>query len=372
MTLLAAPAAAQAPVVRDSAGVRIVENPARATAPVVFRLGRTPVLDIGGPQSDPSMELNAQTQQTIVRRSDGSFAVGDRTRVQFFDAAGKRLRITGSDGQGPEEFRNISFVCLSRADTLVVVDQGNRRLAILDRAGAIVRTVRMQQPLLSPGDACLEDGTFLLQSPSTAGPDRPMGLRVTRVGTDGARVNVVGEFTFPPLGSPGAMNIPQVFAAGRRIFVGGEGTSELRIFNPEGRLTEIVRTADRPERITNAQWEEMMRRRLPLSLSVSEAETRLRSIRAEARPETWPAYGRGMVDPGGTLWLEDFRRPGEDAWTAFDSSGRLIGRLQIPVPPDSPMAVRAFVQDGVVIWHHDELGFPHLTLYPIERIATPG
>ena len=46
--LLAHIASAQAPRIRDSAAVRIVENGARLTAPVVFRLDAKPTFHFGG------------------------------------------------------------------------------------------------------------------------------------------------------------------------------------------------------------------------------------------------------------------------------------------------------------------------------------
>ena len=48
---------ARSPTVRDSAGVRIVENPPRATAPVRFVLDTVPRLDVGGLEDVPANEF---------------------------------------------------------------------------------------------------------------------------------------------------------------------------------------------------------------------------------------------------------------------------------------------------------------------------
>src|SRR5688572_20601478 len=70
-------AVTQTPVQRDSAGIRITENPARATARIVFRLGAQRA-DIGGAASDPNDELAARGNGLIaVRLSDGTIAVPD-------------------------------------------------------------------------------------------------------------------------------------------------------------------------------------------------------------------------------------------------------------------------------------------------------
>ena len=48
MIALASPAQAQLTKVRDSAGVHIVENPARAKASITFKLSDKPTYDVGG------------------------------------------------------------------------------------------------------------------------------------------------------------------------------------------------------------------------------------------------------------------------------------------------------------------------------------
>ena len=120
--------------------MRIVQNPARARAPVVFRLGATPVIDLGGPEEPTDNEFNpSQGYLRAARLSDGGFAVIDVARVHFFDARGKRVRIVGKTGAGPAEFRYLIAICRTRGDTIVLSDSHNRRLAILDKSGTFVR-----------------------------------------------------------------------------------------------------------------------------------------------------------------------------------------------------------------------------------------
>jgi hypothetical protein len=79
-----------------------------------------------------------------------------------------------------------------------------------------------------------------------------------------------------------------------------------------------------------------------------------------------------MVDPKGILWVEDYASPidpeVDDAWTAFDATGRLIGRLVLPSSIRIG-EVQAFVSEGVLIRRMDNFGFAHLMVYPLERIA---
>src|SRR5688572_839566 len=74
--------------IRDSAGVRVVQNPSRARAPVVFQLGATPSYQVGGPEEPTDNEFTPnQGYLRGVRLSDNGFVAIDVVRVHFFDAA---------------------------------------------------------------------------------------------------------------------------------------------------------------------------------------------------------------------------------------------------------------------------------------------
>ena len=106
ITALTANAGAQQLGVRDSSGVRIVEKAARKDAPLRFRLGDKPFLEVGGIESNPDEEFDhRQGYLRGVRLSNGGLAVSDVARVHYFDATGKRIRIVGRNGAGPEEFQ---------------------------------------------------------------------------------------------------------------------------------------------------------------------------------------------------------------------------------------------------------------------------
>ena len=49
-------------------------------------------------------------------------------------------------------------------------------------------------------------------------------------------------------------------------------------------------------------------------------------------PEQFPAYGSLAVDAAGNLWVEEYQRPGDERprWTVFDSSGRMLGVVEMP------------------------------------------
>lgn len=103
-----------------------------------------------------------------------------------------------------------------------------------------------------------------------------------------------------------------------------------------------------------------------------EGTARLQRLRAMPRPETWPTYETIAVDPSGRLWVRDYTtaRPAPIGWTAFDASGRLIGRLVIPAPREGEMPLQfiTFGTDHVIVRRFDEDRATYLTVYPLQRV----
>ena len=108
LTALAAPvdARAQAPasLMRDSSGVRIIENARPGWAPgKAWTLSASPLLEIG-PAGGPEYVFSRIASATRLR--DGRIVVAERAALQlrFFSATGRHLRTVGAKGQGPGEF----------------------------------------------------------------------------------------------------------------------------------------------------------------------------------------------------------------------------------------------------------------------------
>jgi hypothetical protein len=303
-----------------------------------------------------------------VRLSNGNYAVIDKNRVQYFDARGKRLQIVGRSGAGPEEFGWLTGICRTRGDTVVVRDERNARLAVLDGDGRIVRTIRYQALGMPDTHHCFDDGTLALALRSAWRDAGQAGTQqITRVRLDGSPVNEIGRFETPPYDPLTSMFL-HVRATGQRLYVGDPRTGDVRVYTPAGKLATIIRSADPPVRIPRDMIEAQMKRNLPTAPVA-------RLSAAQYWP-TWPAYRDLQIDARGTLWVEDFNRDilKPDGWTAFDTQGRLVGRLIIPAPAkgDFPVIVRAVSADQIMIWRLDQDHFPHLTLFPLVRESAGG
>lgn len=364
-------AAAQEARSRDSAGVRIIENPARKDAPVRFRLGEKPLFEVGGIESNPDEEFDhKQGYLRGVRMSNGGLAVMDVSRVHYFDASGKRIRIVGRKGQGPEEFQYLTSICRTRGDTLILNDSHNRRMSVLDGSGRILRTILQGDNGSAPFSFCLDDGSFVLQR--SIGEIGARQNRITRLRTDGSLVNLVGTFDRAGLDMV-TMVGPTIAASGDALYYGDPFTSEIRVYDGSGRLRRVIRTADQGDRITDAEAEERMAMTIPRNVTTAERTARMERLRALPRvSQTWPVFMKLEVGSDGTIWVQDFRKafPSPDAWTAIDSTGRIVGRLVFPAVPERTMRpeVQTFGRDYVMLRRFDADGATSLAIFPLVRV----
>ena len=99
------------PVVRDSADVRIVENPRPPSGSRLdWRVGTEPAVSIGeleGP--DPYL---LQWVRDALILPDGRIVVANTStdELRVFDALGRHLETWGGSGEGPGEFTSLSQV----------------------------------------------------------------------------------------------------------------------------------------------------------------------------------------------------------------------------------------------------------------------
>ena len=142
----AASAADAAAIVRDSAGITIVEN--RTVDPgglPRWSVDTTPALTIGTGAGDPAYELariggieRLPNGMIVVLNGPGEAAY----EFRFYDSTGKHVATHGRRGQGPGEYRWISFVGSVGGDTVIGVDFPNERLNWVSASNGHLRSVR--------------------------------------------------------------------------------------------------------------------------------------------------------------------------------------------------------------------------------------
>jgi hypothetical protein len=364
--VLAADVAAQAPRIRDSAGVRIIENGPRLTSPIAFRLGDKPTFDYGGLKDDPVDELSNRNGYPRARRlSSGNVVLTDATRLLFFDASGKRIKAFGRAGDGPGEFRQVQDVCETHGDTVLVVD-GRRPLTRLTRAGELLGTVPVPEGQYAEESVCFSDGTYALMSRVPTGDrNAPAVYRFTRFSPK-AELNLIADHQGGPFDAAVRTYNPK-FVFGDHLYFVNSDAYEIQAYDKNGKLT-LIRTTDKQVPLSDEQKGLGMGVRG--GASPSEIEDSRRRAIANSTTKYVPTVRRMFVDLAGRIWLEDWQ-PTEDvtkatAWTAFDSTGRLLGRLALPGGrKEEPIFVVGFGKDEIWFRRMDADGAWHYTAYPI-------
>ena len=145
--------------VRDSAGVRIVQNRRPTwTDKDAWHVDTAPLVDIG------ERDQLSQLGQTF-RLNDGRIVVAHRggSEILFYSPTGELTKRVGRRGSGPGEFREISSMVLGpHGDSIVVWDYSQNRLSVFDTAGMFVRSERGSPdgPIFIEG--AFSDGSFLV------------------------------------------------------------------------------------------------------------------------------------------------------------------------------------------------------------------
>ncbi|MGH7582136.1 MAG: hypothetical protein ACREL5_02790 [Gemmatimonadales bacterium] len=362
---------AQAPTVRDSAGIRIVLNPALSSAKETFTFHPEPIYDVGGLEDDPDKEF--QSNQGYLRGaflSDGTFAVTDVWRIQFFDSKGKRLGILGSKGSGPDDFRYLVGICRTRGDTLVTYDTQNARNAVISPARTVVRTF----PAAANGgitfSSCFDDGTIVL---SHSDFDQTTGMSTTRY----VRAHLDGSIVNPLVDLASARVDMVTFAenavatAGQRFYHGLPDESQITVYNTMRKPLLMIRFADKSERISDADALNRIAYAIPAG-GGRPTDAQVAAAKAEAmarwksRPhaEYWPTHGRIHVDDQGRLWVNQYQTSAKDldVWVAFAPDGKMIGKLVLPA---GRKEVIGFGKNAILIRTSDNDGAAHLEVHSI-------
>jgi hypothetical protein len=304
--------------------------------------------------------------------SDGSLAVTDEWRIQFFDPKARRLGILGAKGGGPEDFLYIIGICHTRGDTLVVYDSHNHRNVVISPARKVVRTIPAETNGAIVFSSCFDDGTIVLAHSDFDRNTMSSTVRYVRARLDGTIAN--------PLLTVAAVRFDMVTSAeeatataGQRFYHGLPDGSQITAYNTAGKPVQIIRYAETPEKISGADALGRVGYALPAGGGKpSEADIAAAKAKSlelwKSRPhaEYWPTHGRIHVDDQGRLWVNQYQRDTKalDVWVAFGADGKMIGKLVLPA---GWKEVIGFAKNGILIRTYDSDGAAHLELHSIVK-----
>jgi hypothetical protein len=372
-------------IVRDSAGIRIVDNIAPQWRPGdEWQLSAEPVTDIGSVSAGEEYELFIALSPH--RLSNGNIVLvnGGSQELRFYDADGRFVRAVGRRGGGPGEFENVLWMHRLPGDSLITYDLGQRRFAVFDSTGMFARGFRLEPSTEVPVATIADmfgDGSFLAQAAVDPGNEIPSGLEhyrarlfhITDDGTHATELDMVVGFeryyeAFPQERSFRSYDafFPRFThrrAAGDLVHLGNNDTYELRRYRLDGTLTDLIRVSGTPVPVTNDHVQMEIERRLDAVGSDEERESLGKTLSQIPVPETFPAYEDVEIDVEGNVWVHEFTKPGDAqaTWAVFDSTGLLLGGLVAP-PRFEPHDIGS---DYIVgIWRDDD-GVEHVQLYDL-------
>ena len=329
---------APAVVVRDSAGVRIVENGLLSDGRIAFRLSANPIFRVGW--ADDDYQFDGITSGGLF--PDGSAVVGDRGsgQVVVLSADGEVRQVFGGKGEGPTEIGMLSSVRVLPPDTTVVEDDGNGRFMIF-HDGLLVRSLRVEDELggyglmsIGTGD---RHGLLMTTSRIPANFEEPwLQASIARKDLVSGSIDTVAQFDFfqndsQTNGNPFAAS-GQVGVVGGAPFVGRNDKSEIKKLNPDGTVAMVIRWQGERKPYTDSiwtVWEQVYLDRV--SLPRQRVEEILRNQKAGVG-DPMPYFRRITGDSRGNAWVGEYSVDpmNRRRYEVFAPTGEWLGSVEVP------------------------------------------
>lgn len=376
-------------VVRDSAGITIVETARTADdTDALPRPADEPELSIGLVEGDPRYLFGSVAG--AARLPDGTIVVGDEQaqEIRYYSPTGTHLRTVGRRGEGPGEYSGLIDVWRCGGARVFADDYQLRRVTVLGADGTLERSF----PVLEPESdnarrpfamRCGPNGGFIAAGwGSTRIADlggsafyverAPIWL----LDEDGAPTAVLGEHVVAervflqsapgrgssiphPLGRRAAMAL-----GAERAYVGPGTGLELFEYDLTGRHLRTLR---------GPQVELMITPELLASYDGPGGDRLVSMIveRAGADglelPSSLPAFDQILLNPGGEVWVRRFRTPRDpgERWGVFGPDGAFLGHVAMP----AGFALHEVGDDYLLGVGTDGMGVERVQLYRLLRGA---
>ena len=372
--------------VRDSADIRIIENPRPPSGSRLdWHIGTEPAVSIGEREGEGPYLLHRARDAFIM--PDGRIVVANTGshELRVFDAAGIHVATWGRRGEGPGEFDPLLQVHRWRGDSLLALYSPAHHLSVLDSEGNVGRTFTLaRDDSFFAVEAVLPVGTIvssdLLPRSLADGLSRPEDTYRAR-DAEGDILSLLGSFPGTEWfmswsGSRGwSVEIPHAhristFAWGDLVAIAPNDTYEIRVFDLDGTVKRIVRRDHDLVASTAAHIDAEIEQRVARRPEEEQAERR-RELREDFQeiplPETFPAFAAATADLVDHLWVREYELPGEGGpnpvWTVFDPGGRVLGFVETPAGLD----IYEIGEDYILGLATDELGVEYIQVWTLER-----
>ncbi|MFQ5679049.1 MAG: hypothetical protein ACE5HP_06285 [Gemmatimonadota bacterium] len=350
-------------------------------------LSEAPAVEIGGSEGDRITGLRG-----AARLSDHRILLADAgtNELRYYDPAGRLLSTAGGTGDGPGEFGSLTRIEVSREDSVFAWDERLRRLTVFDAGGTPVRSVTLRRAgegMRATFAGRFSDGSLLVthrrvMSPSelTDGQRLEGTTAFLRYAPDGTPGDTIGRFPWRPsyiqIPARGAFTVYSIpFETGTLYKVHGDGlytasaeAFEVRVFAPDGTLRRIVRKEHLRPLLSRSMVETFVQ--AVLQRIADPDGRRLAGLAYEAMPypSHVPALEGILIGEDGSLWVKEFRLPGQsrETWSVFDAAGALRRRVELA---ESFLPTQAGEDWILGTWRNPD-GPPTVRLYGVQRRGT--
>ena len=345
-------APAVGPVVRDSAGVRIVEYAGAPDHAAPVALSPEPVRRYGGGAGD---YLFASIWDGVLF-SDGRPAIFDARNSEIvLLSPDDGYQVLAGPGEGPGEVGFVPSMFAMGMDSLLVEDDGNARFTLFV-AGTVAMSVGLQGNRVLSRDlrglGIDASGRLLMSSASyrRGFPDDWLPGHMVRLDLDALVPDTVASYDWVPFRPPDDetdnpfAHVGWVGAIAGRFVHGRTDTPELVWRQSDGAVSQVLRW--RPDRVhpSDEHWQAFeadLRVTLPAINPQFQTEAAIEEMIQRALAgyrvepdQPLPLFGAFFGDDEGRLWLPEYavvgQRHGYPSYTLISATGEWLGKVEAP------------------------------------------
>lgn len=369
-------------IVRDSAGVRIVETSASSRSPASIQVSTDPVLSVGLVDGEPQYLLSRVVGALPL--PDEGIVVGDggTNELRFYDSTGKWQKTAGREGAGPGEFEYMRALGACRENGFVAFDL-NWQVNAYDNSGEFVEKKDLRAPDgITPYNlACDYKGNYLLLGWGRSAEEIPLGFNTARdrlvlASSDGEIVQDFGErLVSERIGTeygsrPHPAGRATLFAIhDTLIYVGSGERFEIELYGVNGELQRFVRGPAVRLSVTDSIKDAYLA--WALSRASADREPAIRSdISKWEWPPSVPAYTKLVVDEEGVAWLRAFNfDTGEpETWSLLDPNQGYLGDVTLA----GGMTLLHVGRDFILTLSRNDMDVQSVAKYRLKRRLAAG
>jgi hypothetical protein len=348
------------PAISDSLGVSVIEydNDFGAASGPQGSTDTMPLFSVG--QSSPEL-YRVRTARFL---SDGQFVVanGGSRELLLFDQTGQLVARVGGEGQGPGEFRELTYLSVGPGDSLFAYDVRQRRFSVFDRRGQFARSMSLrgadsvgslrQAGVLgsgevvgaihsrTPGPGLVRDSLILMTFNPSGELERRLGVFPHQYTHWGPHPNPEGAGTIEAPIVVAFSSMADVAMGDTSVFVGLPENYALIRLSLDGDR-RVTRQRQPPATLTETHRDRLFAKLASDSIVIPEELEILRELRG---PTTLPGFGFEpltvlvgeqplLVTDLDEVWLLAFQLPDDSAsekWFRLDAEGRYQGTVAMP------------------------------------------